>query len=122
MSKVTIDSIHNFLAAWKNPDTIGDFEIAHDSGYTDICIYLAQGWGCFEGNCEIERAILSKKISNKKFSKLVDECFKGVVIMTNPKSNETWWIPTIENQGLDYFVSEEDCRRMGYTEKSLFGV
>jgi hypothetical protein len=120
--KISNDSIHDFLAAWKNPDVIDDFVIAHDSGYTDICVYLAQCWGCFEGNTPVEKAILSKRISHKKFSKLIGECFKGVVIMTNPETNETWWIPTVENQGLDYYVSEYDCIKMGYTDKHVFGL
>ena len=50
----------------------------------------------------------------------MDECFKGCVIMTNPDTNESWWIPNIKDQGLDYFISEEDCISWGYTEKEIY--
>lgn len=120
MSKITIEEIHDYLGVYKDIEIVDDYVIAHDSGYTEICIYLAKGFGCLNESNPIEKAIIEYKIGLSKFQKLAKECFKGVVIMTNPDNNETWWIPSIENQGVDYFISEDECISWGYTEKHIF--
>lgn len=117
--KYSIEDIHDYLEAWKNPDIIDDYVIAWDCGYTEICIYLLNSAGCFECHEKgsIAEAIFNYPIYWEDHRKNLDELFEGVTVMTNPETNGTWWIPSLEKQGVDYFVSEEDCIAMGYTEK-----
>ncbi len=121
MGNFTIDEMHDFLKYWVDNELSNDYTIAWETGYTEICIYLMQSSGALWSDDPIQKAILNYKVSSKTFGRLCNECFKGVVIMTNPKTNETFWIPTLQDQGLDYFISEDECRSWGYTDKHIFG-
>lgn len=120
MRKYNDDEIADYIKNWYQDDKTTDFEIAFDTGYLDICIHFLCGAGVFEsGESEIENQIMSECIDLDEWKRQIDECYKGCIIMTNPDTNETWWIPSPEC-GVDYFVDENECIKMGYTEKSKF--
>ena len=119
-NNIGIEEIHDYLELWVSDEIVNDYGIAHATGYTEICIYLIQSSGVIGLEADIERAISEYKVTSKKFGELCDELFQGVVIMTNPNTNETYWIPNLCDQGLDYFTSESECISWGYTEKYLW--
>ena len=118
--KYSIDEIHEYLSVWKRDDVVDDYVIAHDSGYTEILIHMIQGTGALNTNIPIENYINNYIVSDETFRQLCDECFKNCIVMTNPNTNETWWIPNLKDQGVEYFVSENECIDMGYTDKWIF--
>jgi hypothetical protein len=117
--KITIDEIHEYLEQWYNHDQWTDFNMAWDSGYTELAASMISDAGaidstnCYEDSQPIEKAIekLLKNYSNKERDRDSNSCFKNAEVYINPDTNEHAFI---RNQDVDYLVSEEEMLRYHY--------
>lgn len=109
-SKVTIEEIHEYLESnWYDHDSLTDFNMAIDSGFTEYAAYLIQSAGainsnhCFEDSKPTERAIekMLKGYSEKKIRADIEACFGDAVVVVHPDTNEHLFL---KNGYVDYLV------------------
>jgi hypothetical protein len=119
MGRITLDEMHEYIKLWYHDEQWTDFNMAWDSGYTDLALYLISSAGaidsknCYEDAKPVERAIERrlKKYIRKMQAKDSAECFDNAVVYVHLETNEHAFI---KNQNVDYLVNDTEMRRWGY--------
>jgi hypothetical protein len=117
VKKVSLDDIAKYLEGWRDPESYTDFNLALDRGFVEYAAWLIDSAGAInpeQSNDPVtEQAIVNllDKYTDSQRRKDIDEMLKNTEVWIDPKTNEHAFIP----QGdVDYFVRQEDLRKMGY--------
>lgn len=106
--KYTIEDIHQYLKYWYDTDSLSDFNMAIDSGYTKYAAYLIDSAGAINPetstNPGIEKAI-QKLLKGYDPKEDIKECFGNATVFVNTKTNEHAFI---KNDYVDYLVRIQD--------------
>lgn len=108
-NKYTLDDIHEYLKNnWYDNDSLSDFNMAIDSGYTQYAAYLINSAGAINPetsfNPSMERAIL-KLLKGYKPKRDIKECFGKAVVYIHNETNEHAFV---KNEYVDYLVDLKD--------------
>jgi hypothetical protein len=108
IDKIEIEDIHEYLKYWYD-DSLSDFNMAMDSGYTEYAAYILESAGVFRSpnmsdNPKIEKAIV-KMLKKYKPNRDWKELFKNAIVYENKDNNETVFV---KNDYVDYLVSKEN--------------
>lgn len=118
-TKISIEEIHDYIKLWYDSERWTDFNMAFDSGYTELACKMLQDAGAIDSNMcydeakPTEKAIerLLKKYTKKQHKKDLKAVFDNAEVYVNPNSNEHAFI---KNGEVNYLLDESEMREMGY--------
>ncbi len=119
----TIERVHDYIEQWYDHDSFRDFNMAWDSGYTDLACYIISdaidSSACYDYAIKTEKIIerLLKKYTRKQCDKDHKECFGHAITYVNPKTNEHAFI---SNGHVDYLMTEKDMLKMGFINSDTY--